>query len=67
MKLKENEKQCPQCKNKIPKDATVCPICKNDLSVAGNVGTIFKGVGCLIIMICIAIPLVMFVCGMCSS
>ena len=65
MELKEDEKQCPHCKNKIPKEVTTCPVCKNDLSVAGNIGTILKAIGG-ILTICVTIPLVMFACGMCS-
>ena len=62
----QKKKECPFCKISIPEEAMICPKCKNDLSIAGNVGTIFKGIGGIIIMICIAVPIIMFICGMCS-
>jgi len=61
----ENEKKCPICKNKIPKEVTVCPICKSDLSVGGNVAKILTSIG-IILTLCITVPIVLSYCGMCS-
>jgi len=65
MNNNQKEKQCPHCKNKIPKEVMVCPICKNDLSVGGNIAKILMSIG-IILTICITIPIMMFACGMCS-
>jgi RNA polymerase subunit RPABC4/transcription elongation factor Spt4 len=48
MNKAQEEKQCPQCKNKIPKEAVMCPFCKYNLGiVSSNISNFFKTAGIL--------------------
>ena len=51
----QEEKQCPLCKNKLPKEALVCPFCKHSFGiVSGSLSNFLKTIGIIIAIFIIA-------------